>query len=191
MSDKRSFKKRLFLGIPLNERQRREIRVLQQYCALDYRWTTLDNLHMTLYFLGDTSVQDEKRIHQGLAQLIYPCFSLELQAPSFFRRPAGIAGILHLPVKKKGELEKLYRDIAEILKVPREGNEKLFPHITLGRTKTVKVSELKEFFISHPDWRVSESFWQINSFHLYQSLLSPSGPSYQILASYSCSRESK
>jgi len=149
------------------------------------KWVHDINLHLTLKFLGDTDVEELKRIEKGLQEA----------ASRFKPLNIGIVGVDAIPntnsprivcANLSGDVHRL-TDLAEAVEeelakvgVPKD-IRKFFPHITLGRVKSFKgksklLMELRQFHKKELAGLV------IDKIHLVKSELMPGGAIYEDLA---------
>ncbi len=178
---------RTFIGIPLPEEIRERLRnVVGELKEIGTKvvWTRLENLHLTLKFLGDTSLEQLDKVKRSLgeaAEQTVP-FKVSLKGVGGFpneKKPR----ILWVGVDEgEAELKKLFylleREVA-LLGLKEEKNE-FVPHLTLGRIKFPKTNSALEEKIVHEKERLFGR-WTISQFNLYQSTLTPEGPVYQVL----------
>lgn len=106
------------------------------------RWTHTDNFHLTLKFLGDTTIEQCERIEEQLSNTLDSsnAVNLSLDDIGFF---PGNTEIRVLWLGLKGEikaLQKLNNDIEEsMFKLGYEREKRNFnPHITLARNIVLK-----------------------------------------------------
>ena len=177
-------KKRLFLAIPLTKTIRESFAQYQRSLNLeDVRWIPKKNLHITLYFLGDT---DEVTIPEIIEELnlffnTVNSFSLKFDkislAPPGSKKPR----IIWAEFEPNPEFENLMSGVRKILnkfaKEPSEHKE-IIPHVTLARFKpTTKFNKLKLDQPKIEDLSVLSS--ELMSSHLYDD-----GSQYSIIASF-------
>jgi RNA 2',3'-cyclic 3'-phosphodiesterase len=148
------------------------------------RAVSADNLHVTLKFLGDTSLEAVADIGRAVQRSVEAkqAFDLSIVGLGAFphaRRPsviwAGFEGAEPL-VEIAEELE---REL-ERLGVPRE-NRRFAPHLTLARIKSRPPAELGELLDRHPTTHFGTA--SITRVELFQSELTPDGPLYTVVAS--------
>jgi 2'-5' RNA ligase len=141
------------------------------------RWVTPDRMHLTLRFLGDTSVAQLSTIAAELDRITTACapFHLHLHEVGCFpnhKRPrviwAGLAGDDRL-------LQDLKRDIdAFLLSLGWEQENRPFKaHLTLGRVNDARKLQQVQW-----DVPVPKVGWQVTAVHLIESQLRPQGPLY-------------
>lgn len=129
---------RAFIAIEL-ERDVREYLALAQAEAQKYcrrgNFTPVDNLHLTLHFLGETGEDDLEYLRDAMyeAALRNRPFCLTLGRLGFF--PRGNRGILWAGLDRSQPLQRLFSTLEKALEQQGFAREKkgLSPHITLGR----------------------------------------------------------
>ena len=152
------------------------------------RWVSMENIHLTLKFLGDVSPTGADRLTHSLcteADLI-PAFAMQIGGfgsfPSLRR-----ARVLFIGIQAPAELEALNRGIeSACVRLGYKAESKDFnPHLTIGRVKQ-EISASDRQKIS----RVLEGFTidslgtaRVDLVHLYKSDLKPSGAVYTKLFS--------
>jgi 2'-5' RNA ligase len=144
------------------------------------KWTKIDNIHITLAFLGDTEenvITDLSGMLREICSEFTP-FELKLKGTGVFRNFSD-PRIIWTGVEKSEKLQLLYKKIQEGLKnLNIDMPDKTFnPHLTLGRIKhlddkTLFRSQLEQFQDAELQ-RVP-----VNEVFLYESVLLPAGPIY-------------
>lgn len=115
---------RTFVAVELSAAAKRQVQEIQRLLrqALEseqlsdlFRWTSADNLHLTLRFLGDTTGAQQAHLEGALAELAHVCpaFHLSVRRPGAFpnlRKPNIIwldfAGQLHLLASLQAQIER-------------------------------------------------------------------------------------
>lgn len=175
---------RCFFAIRLTEAAKESISVMfkllhRDLKALKLRWIPVDNLHITLCFLGTISkVQIEALIETAGNVLSVEPFTLHLGAPLWFPSPRK-ARVLALPVCDHNDLSALVSSIQNIVVAKQlEISPRPFRgHLTLARVKSFSqakpsLEETQAFSLTMP---VSEVI-------LYQSVTHQTGAVYTPLA---------
>jgi 2'-5' RNA ligase len=152
--------------------------------AAPLNWTLVENLHVTLKFIGEWPEARLPDLQQALASSSKPAsFSVEISKFGFFPNPHRpryfFAGIHAGP-----ELETLARSIDEALAnmgCARE-NRPYWPHLTLARIKNENIVSLREQIAAMSNFQFGS--FEATRFHLYLSKPGPAGSAYTLLASY-------
>ena len=147
------------------------------------RWSTREQLHLTLRFIGEVDGRDAAAIDDALAAIRSPRFALELKGVGEFggRNPRALwAG-----VRDEGPVVHLQRKIESA--VQRAGiaaeERKFSPHITLARLRGAPRDRVITFLSAHALY--ASGPFEVNGFILYSSTLTPNGSLYRPERSYS------
>lgn len=161
---------------------------LQQEIGNAVRWVPLENMHLTLKFLGDVAPSNVAMLSEMLraeAELFH-CFDFHLSGLGSFpnlKRPR----VLYIDIQAPATLESLQRGIESASrKLGYETEERGFsPHLTIGRVKQ-NVTGAEQQAIRHAlgETRIdSLGVTRVDSIHLYKSDLQPTGSIYTRLYS--------
>lgn len=135
------------------------------------RATTLDNLHLTLHFIGQTSYGDA--IADRAQQIIVSPFELTLNHWGHFKKPR----ILWLgppdPARELGLLAAECTQLAADCGSPGDARD-YRPHVSLQR----KILELPELPVFEPIQ------WQVDRFYLFESVSHREGVRYERIQEY-------
>lgn len=179
---------RLFVALDLPERVREALRELQARLnpeSRGARWARPEGMHVTLKFIGAAGANQCAAIREALARVSSDApVAMRFRGLGFFpddRRPrvfwCGIEGSPNLP--------KLAADVEQSLApLGIEPEARAYtPHLTLARIAEPAAGEHLVRAVNAAgsmDLGSSEE----REFHLYESILKPSGAEYQKLASY-------
>ena len=172
---------RLFVALALPDSVAEGL-VLLQNGVPGARWSTREQLHLTLRFIGEVDGRDAQAIDDALASIRSPRFTLELKGVGEFgsRNPRALwAG-----VRDGTPVEHLQRKVeSAVQRVGIAPEERRFsPHITLARLKGAPRDRIITFLASHALY-ASEPF-AVNGFILYSSRLSANGSLYRAEHAY-------
>lgn len=181
--------KRLFIAVDIDEATRDQIgRIsasLQEAIAKRTKasWVRPDRMHLTLHFFGSADPALEERARAALAHPISEApFDLSFHGLGFFPE-RGSPRVLWLGIRDGlAELRRIQtaltgRDLSRAL--PEPANEPFTPHLTLARFRD-RVSRPKLAEIAGIPASAGPS--RIDRVTLYESRLSPAGPTYLPLA---------
>lgn len=181
--------KRIFIAVETGSPERLRMLLSEmkgKFVNDTIKWTSAENMHVTISFLGDTS--DEKisqidRMLKSVSEKIAP-FELEISG-------TGLFGSYNEPKVLwigTGNSEVLYRLNKEVVKGLTELGIKAdpksyFPHITLGRIRRINNTtdfrnEMKNYV------QFNAGIFKVNELILYESILWQSGPIYIPLGKY-------
>jgi len=164
------FMKRLFFALWPDNAIRKQINGLNQsITSADLNKVYLDNLHVTLVFLGQVDSKSEAKIIACTDNISQPAFSLHFERLVFWKKPR----ILCLTTQQYDPqlliLLNALKNIVRQCGVQTE-DRPYRPHITLARKATQNISR-----------KIGPIKWQAQSFCLLQSCSTPSGVKYQVL----------
>ncbi|MCB1177467.1 MAG: RNA 2',3'-cyclic phosphodiesterase [Leptospiraceae bacterium] len=148
----------------------------------EVKWVEVENFHITLQFLGDLEDSSLPSLIESLSEIQFSPFTVYLEGISYFQEsrslPVWISvtpkdSVIHL----KSEIDKSLRK----LNLPTSKN--YTPHLTLGRIKKFHESRWFQYLETFQDFRTNE--FEVNSFELIKSTLTPSGSIYEVVEEFS------
>lgn len=161
---------------------------LQHGIRAAVRWVPMQNMHLTLKFLGDVSPSNIELLSEMLRAEadLFPCFDLHLGGLGSFpnlKRPR----VIYVGVQAPATLEALQRGIESASRrLGYESEERGFsPHLTIGRVRqTATATEQQSIRRALEETRIDAlGTARVDSVHLYKSDLKPSGSVYTRLFS--------
>ena len=172
---------RLFVGLAVSEGVREALeRLTLRLRAKDdgLRWSTPDQWHVTLVFLGEVDDARRPRLVEELARLRQPGLSLQMARLGVFER----TGILFAEVEVTPELLRLYGAVAGAVRLAAlEVEERPYrAHITLARSRNRDGRKTIERLRRAAEQQRLRERWEAEEFLLYESQLSPSGSRYVV-----------
>lgn len=145
------------------------------------KMTELENLHLTLKFLGEINDEKLKKVRERLKEVKFERFEAKLDEIGTFNF-RGKPRIIWIKIGGKGIFE-LQRKVDETIE--KEGfnlEERFMGHMTIAR---VKYAKDKKGFLEHvKNIGISEVKFEVNAFHLEKSELKSGGPVYTPLQSF-------
>ena len=161
---------------------------LQKGIGAIVRWVPVENMHLTLKFLGDVSPTNVEMLSEMLRAEanLFHCFELRLSGLGSFpnlKRPR----VIYIGMQAPAMLETLQRGIeAASRRLGYETEERGFsPHLTIGRVKQ-NVTATEQQTIRRALEETSIDLLgtaRVDSVHLYKSDLKPTGSVYTRLYS--------
>jgi len=138
---------RIFIALLFPEEVKKEIfSLINDYeNRFEGNYTSYDNLHLTLHYLGEISKDKLISLKQALKEVEFPSFSYAVNKIDTFKSDK-VKKILHLRVEKSSYLKMLHQKVINILysiDFPLE-NTNFTPHITLGRKVAITKESLLE-----------------------------------------------
>lgn len=147
---------RYFIAIGITEPIKKDIGELANLLTkydVDIKWVVLENLHITLKFLGNTPDNVLPKIKNSLSDIIssYKPFYIKIYGTDVFpnrRHPR----VIWVGVKNTDILAKIKNDIEESMESLgyKKEDKEFNPHLTLGRVRSQKgmqnvITELDNF----------------------------------------------
>ncbi|MAF35598.1 RNA 2',3'-cyclic phosphodiesterase [archaeon] len=148
---------------------------------LDARFSSIDQLHLTLKFLGDISRERLPTIHDRLKEVTknQSPFDVMLQGLTVFPNETFIRVVVVNAHSKR--LTKLIEQIDKNIKTSKPATDT--PHITLARiTSSKNKPQLLDFITQRKDTVLGEL--KVIGIDLVQSKLTPTGPVHRIIEEY-------
>jgi 2'-5' RNA ligase len=140
------------------------------------RWSTREQLHLTLRFIGEVDERDADAIDEVLAGISVPRFELELKGVGAFggKSPHALwAGIA--PSEPLMHLHRKIESAIQRLGFPAE-ERKYTPHVTLARLRGTPAGRVMDFLSDHALY--ASGPFQAKTFTLFSSRLTASGSRY-------------
>ena len=180
---------RIFIAINLPEEIKKELFLYaKKWPELPARWTIIDNLHITLEFLGYLTDEEIGEVCMAVKDVAerHSCFSLNINQILYGPPKKMPPRMVWAEGKKSKELSRLREDLENYLteKISFVPENRIFaPHITLARISAF------EFRAIEPEERpeINEKIdlpFTVESIEVMESVLRRSGPIYTILESH-------
>lgn len=177
---------RLFTAIDVPTALRTRLSSLQEEATIDARWTSPDQFHVTLRFIGEVDETQADRFQEVLSEIdVAPvtCSPYGLDVLPSRRAPR----VLMLGLDRTDSILELYEAVSGTLEsegLDPEGR-RYRPHVTIGRLDDVGREAVHSFLQAHED-RTFASF-EVDRFVLYQSTLTAEGAIHEPYFAYELS----
>jgi 2'-5' RNA ligase len=150
------------------------------------KWVEPNNIHITLKFFSET---EESRIEEIKKQLMMVA---SRHTPfKFSIKGTGVFGSSYNPrviwfgINENNALQHLSMDVLNSMATIgwEKDRQNFVPHLTMGRIKFIhNKNKLKELIDRYKDVAIQEE--DLNEFYLYESILKPQGPTYNVLKTF-------
>lgn len=183
---------RIFIAINLPSDIKEKILVLQKkWPTLPVRWVKLENLHITLLFLGYLNTQQLKETIQTVENIAknHKPFAVTLNRIHYGPPEKRPPRMVWIDIAKNPELLNLQKYLEDtIFSLPsfqyKESEKRFYsPHITLGRIKQWEFRRLEPEQRPQIDEEISLRF-PANSIEVMESQLKRGGAEYRIIKSF-------
>jgi RNA 2',3'-cyclic 3'-phosphodiesterase len=152
------------------------------------RWVAMENMHLTLKFLGDIPSANVEVVTQMIhAQAdSFNCFDIHLTGIGSFPSPKR-PRVIYIGIHAPAALEAFQRQLESAARrLGYTAEERAFaPHLTIGRVRQrIRADEQQRLRRALEESTIdSLGTARVNSVHLYKSDLKPNGPIYTKLYS--------
>jgi RNA 2',3'-cyclic 3'-phosphodiesterase len=172
---------RLFVALALPDAVAEDLARLQAGVP-GARWSTRDQLHLTLRFIGEVDGRDAAATDDTLAAIEAPRFELALKGAGEFggKNPHALWAGVRDPEPVKFLSRKIETALQRI-GLPAE-ERKFVPHVTLARLRASPRGRVMDFLTDHALY-ASQPF-EVNGFILYSSVLTSDGSIYTAERAY-------
>jgi 2'-5' RNA ligase len=167
--------KRLFVAIDLPESMRQLLASLDPHIR-GVRWTDPAQMHLTLAFFDDVLEDVDLALRERLNAIEFGAFFLPITGLGTFSTKSAPKIIWIGVGKAHPHLFQIYKRVQEAaLAAGLEPEPRPWhPHITIARCREVSAQSLRKFLQSNEDF--DAGMIRVDSFHLYSSRLTPTGP---------------
>jgi len=183
-------KVRSFIAVNLNPEIKEYLTSLQANLNVPetkIKWVKKNNLHLTMKFLGDISLEQTELIKLILKEITsrYSPFTIKLFSNAGIFPTYKMPRIIWVGIKEgANQLNELYNSVETMLYkegFPRE-NKEFSSHITIGRVKFIR--DKTNFIQILKRIEVNNFTQEVGSIDLMESELTPNGPIYNITAKF-------
>lgn len=179
---------RAFIAVTLPEEIRRALSALQQALAgagADVKWVAPHHLHVTLRFLGEITDDQRQAVEEMLRRVAGGVAPFEVRLVGVGAFPSVAAPrVVWVGIVEGREALSQLADAIERERAPIGLLDEARPfaaHVTLGRVRSPRRRQTLSERLTTLTWDAPPA-WRVASLTLYQSTLTPSGPTYTVLA---------
>jgi RNA 2',3'-cyclic 3'-phosphodiesterase len=185
--DPQPLRVRAFFGLPVPATQREELGRFIAECARiapGFRWATLENLHLTVRFVGSVDRPVVESVADAVASRPHASFELALGDIGTFGRGSAVRVVwLGLRAGADAAVVLAAEVEAECVRAGLAPEARAFqPHLTLARARGREGSNLEDLPAGLPAPPQLEP-WTAGELILYSSRLSRSGAIYEVMRS--------
>ncbi|MBA7684050.1 RNA 2',3'-cyclic phosphodiesterase [subsurface metagenome] len=166
---------RAFISISIPKNIRKEIRKIQENLPEFFgKKIELENLHLTLKFLGDIGENKLEGVKEKLREIKFNQFKTEIDSIGVFSEKFIRIVWLHLT-----NCNDLQKEIDERLEDLFEKENRFMSHLTIARVKNV--GNRGEFLENLRKIKIPKIKFVVGDFKLKKSVLTENGPIYETL----------
>jgi len=166
---------RLFVALALPEAAAKGLLLIQAGIP-GARWQTREQLHLTLRFIGEVDGREANDIDDALSAISSPRFTLALKGVGEFggKKPHAVwAGVND--AQAVGHLNRKVEAALHRMGVAAD-ERKFTPHVTLARLRAAPIGKVMDWLTDHALYAGPP--FEVSSFALYSSTLTPNGSVY-------------
>ena len=173
---------RAFIALEISEVLKQRAEELEKEFQIEgLTLVKTEAMHITLQFLGETSVEQAEKVVGVMKKLKVKPFRLDLAGLSYFS--PRLIRVIFVEISNGIEpLQDLYNKLSDGLTANgiRFEEENYTPHLTIARAKRVRyIRKLRE--ILDKNSKVELGSFEVRSVALKESTLTPEGPVYRDL----------
>jgi len=175
---------RLFVAMDLPEDVKDELHGLcRDFTVPGARWVNIEQLHLTLRFIGDADEELFQTIRNSLSLIKASQFNLHMEGTGRFP-PRGAPHVLWVGLSDSSTLLRIHNQVEEAVQLAGIPSEKrpFSPHITLARLRDASPGAVNSFLERTKEFRTP--LFTVSEFRLYSSTLTPKGAIHTCEAVY-------
>lgn len=173
---------RCFIAIDVSEQFYDYFKELQNNLKTNIKATFTKTFHLTLKFLGEIEENKVEKVKDSLKNIKFEPFKVSLSNLGVFPNENYIR-VIWIGLEPKDKIIEFQQKIDnELISLKFKKEKKFHPHITLARVKHIE--DKKEFITNLKQIKTQNLEFNINSFKLIKSTLTPEGPVYEDLGIY-------
>lgn len=178
--------KRLFISISLTE-ESKDLLSKYRFDNEDIRWVESDNLHLTVFFLGDVSEEKLYELREVLREklLVVKPFILKFDSMVFAPSDERVR-MIWARFKGNDSYKFLVNEVAFSVKEfvsKRKEHKELIPHVTIARINNPEIGKI----LTLPSLNLQDVF--VEECFLMESQLGVDGSHYTVIEQFSFLKE--
>jgi 2'-5' RNA ligase len=170
---------RTFVAIEIPQEIRVKIHALGGKIPGRLSRMAIDNIHITLLFLGDINSEQLAKVQRAIATINVKPFSIAIKGISYFGGRE--MHTIFANVTDDGQTKAVYLELSELLLsfgIKVEHSREYIPHVTIARVKEGN-ADTREFIGRNSGQEFGE--FNVSAICIKQSVLSEKGPVYTTL----------
>lgn len=173
---------RLFIAFGISNEAEKELENAQQAIKrIDSNLGFVREFHLTLKFLGEVDDSKVGEIKERLSKINFEEFNAELDGLGVFPSENYVR-VVWVGLEPKEKISALQQKIEGSLEGLFERDNRFHPHLTLARVKFIK--DKKTLLESLKKIKPGKVSFEVSSFKLIKSMLTPGGPVYGVLEEF-------
>jgi len=169
---------RAFISINIPEDLKRAVKEIHDKLPeFKGKKTELENLHLTLKFLGEVNEEKIIEVQKRLKKIKFDSFESEMNSLGVFSEKFIRIIWLHFT-----NCERLQKEIDRALSELFEKERRFMSHLTIARVK--HISDRGKFLKEIKKMKIKKKIFRVKSFCLMKSELTAEGPKYSVLEKY-------
>jgi len=169
---------RSFIAIEIPENIKKEIvKIQKQLPEFRGKKTEVENLHLTLKFLGEVDEENIEQVKRKLKEIETKQFEAEIDSIGYFSEE--FIRIVWLHIKN---CDKLQKEIDSKLQSLCKEEKRFMSHLTIARVKSIK--DRKKFLEEIGKIKILEMKFIVKNFYLKKSTLTEEKPIYENIEEY-------
>jgi 2'-5' RNA ligase len=171
---------RLFVAFEISENVKQVLLGLQKKLA--GRLTLVKDFHLTLKFLGEVEESKVDSIKESLGKIVFENFDCTLSQLGVFPDEKYVK-VIWVGLEPHDAICSLQKDVDDATsKFGIKMDKNFIPHLTLARVKSI--DNKKEFLDALKQVVVAKDTFNVSSFKLIKSTLTPQGPVYETIGEF-------
>ncbi len=173
-------KRKLFLAInPPKDVKKKLLALKEKFSDVPAKWTEEDNIHMTLFFIGTVTEEEEEDIGKMISKVSEKsdAFSAIIESVSYGPPDSKIPRMIWGNIEKSEALVSLKKEI------DKESEVEFHPHINLAKINTWGYKKLNPDEIPIIEEELNIAF-KVDSIELMESKIIRGKVEYEVLESF-------